>query len=201
MEKQIIVEDGLLEKIASGDHFAFEQLFNCNKEAIHALAYRLSGCSALAEDILQEIFFKLWKNRESLASIQNLPGYLRVTVQNMVYNELQKKSKERKYHHEFSENFHCENPLANDTIRYDQSLKEVVEKLPFKKRITYELSKRNGLKRKQVAAILNVSEETIKSNLQQAIKKISAFFKEKNVHLIILEMLLNCDLESVYYFP
>jgi RNA polymerase sigma-70 factor (ECF subfamily) len=66
---------------------------------------------------------------------------------------------------------------------YEQLLQEAVERLPAKQKRTYVLIKKEGLKREQAALILHVSAETVKSNLEQAIRNIKAYCLAKDLHL------------------
>ena len=70
------VDHELLTAIAGGDEMAFTRLFNAYHEKLYTFILRLTQSSETAEDVLQDVFFKIWANRKLLTDIDNFNAYL-----------------------------------------------------------------------------------------------------------------------------
>jgi len=169
-EKEILI------KIAEGDQKAFELLFLHYRTGIYITSFRLTHSSALSEEIVQDVFLKVWLKRSGLGQIGNFRAYLFTIAQNTIYSAMRKLCKQK---------FISRDPASIAALAtteedvkngdYEQLLQEAVDRLPAKQKKTYVLIKEKGLKREQAAVILHVSSETVKSNLEQAIRNIKAY--------------------------
>ncbi len=170
-------EKEILEKIAEGDQKAFGLLFLHYKAGIYSTAFRLTHSTTISEEIVQDVFLKVWGKRSTLDQIENFRAYLFTIAQNTIYSAMRELYKQKFLVHE--------DPAAIATIPtpeedtryrdYQQILQEAVNRLPAKQKKTYVLIKEEGMKREQAADILHVSSETVKSNLEQAIRNIKAW--------------------------
>lgn len=170
-------EKEMLIKIAEGDQKAFELLFTQYKTSIYSAAFRLTHSSSLAEEIVQDVFLKVWLKRSGLDQIDNFGGYLFTIAQNTIFSAMRKSLKLKILKQADPASLAVlatseEEPKSND---YELLLEEAINRLPTKQKKTYMLIKQEGLKREQAADILRVSAETVKSNLEQAIRNIKAY--------------------------
>jgi RNA polymerase sigma factor (sigma-70 family) len=169
----------LLIKISMGDEQSFSKLFDRYRSNIYTSALRMTGVRQVAEEILQDTFLKVWTKRTELPAIVNFPGWLHTIAENLTFNALKKVKRERQYLLEMK--YRESNPYTSDTEdlyhqkEYDQLLERAVRRLPPKQRQTYLLLKQDGRRRSEVASILEVSPETVKWNLDQAMRNIRAF--------------------------
>ena len=83
----------LLRRIALGDEQAFTSLFWRYKDRIYSTGLRLTGSTTEAEEIVQDVFVKLWTKRQDLTDISNLEGYVYMMARNYTFNSLQRISK------------------------------------------------------------------------------------------------------------
>ena len=172
-------EKELLSRIAAGDEYAFSELFDHYRPNVYTTALSMTGREWQAEEILQDTFLKVWLKRESLGEILNFGGWLytiaeRLTLNAILFhNRLQEKSREYAY---IEKNGEAGDPdLILMEKQYEQALREAIDRLPEKQRQAYHFIKVLGMKREEAAKRLRVSPETIKSNLDQALKNIRAF--------------------------
>lgn len=177
-EKEILV------KIAEGDQKAFGLLFQHYKAGIYTIAFRLTHSAAVSEEIVQDVFLKVWVKRSGLDQIENFRAYLFTIAQNTIYSAMRKLCKQKLLSQDPATIVTLATPEEDTKNRdYEQLLQEAVERLPAKQKRTYVLIKKEGLKREQAAVILHVSAETVKSNLEQAIRNIKAYCLAKDLHL------------------
>lgn len=131
----------------------------------------------VAEEVISDVFVKVWNNRRDLAQITNLETYLYVAVKNQSLN----------YVSRFSgyfvspatalpldclvDTFDPEKELELRELQFD--IDQAVESLPTQCKVVYKLIKEDGFKYKEVAEILNLSVRTVETQLARALKKLS----------------------------
>ena len=132
----------------------------------------------LAEDIVLDVFLKLWEKSKTLDAINNIETYLYISVRNKSINVLKK---EQKFHFDILKDSHIVqladyNPSAeSDLIEHEMfgALNEAVMQLPSKCKIIFKLIREDGLNRNEVAQVLNISVKTVDNQVANAIKKIA----------------------------
>jgi RNA polymerase sigma-70 factor (family 1) len=169
-------EKELLLKVANGDEQAFSELFNTHHQLLGTHIYRITDSVELAEEVVQDVFLKIWMSRETLTTVQNFRAYLFVISKNHALNCLRKVAKERIHQKTLEEDvlpFAAEeNPgLAG----YYSLLDEAIDHLPPQQQKVYLLSRHNRLKYDEIASQMGLSRETVKKYLQGATHSITAF--------------------------
>jgi RNA polymerase sigma-70 factor (ECF subfamily) len=171
-------EKELLTFIAQGDEFAFAKLFECYRDRIYTIAYKISHSTTIAEEIVQDVFLKIWFRRDHLVEIQNFNAYLLVIARNNVYKVLKRIAKD----YELTLLIGDDQLLAGDNTEdllmdkeYNLVLQKAIDRLPDQQKQVYQYIKEKGLKREEVAGLLHLSPETVKFHLAQAMKNIRAF--------------------------
>ncbi|SEW44978.1 RNA polymerase sigma factor [Chitinophaga arvensicola] len=165
-------EQTLLQRIADGDSMAFALLFKQYKQNLYSTIFHLTGSSGMAEDVLQEVFIKVWMHRARLPDIINFPGWLYKVTEYAGFKVIRNNRRIAAQLHVLSNDPFP--PAEKDPVdifiekEYDQLLEAAIAQLPEKQQLTYRMIKQQGLKRKEVAERLSVSPETVKWNLDQA---------------------------------
>jgi len=164
-------------KIASNDEAAFTQLYlHFGKRLIH-FAVSLVRSKEIAEELVEDVFVKLWANRNQIKEIENLTVYLYVAVKNKSLNVLSQKARELVV----APFDFLDTPLddfASDpydimiTSEMLASMHHAIEELPPRCKMIFKLIREDGLKYKEVADILNISVNTIDAQMAIAVKKI-----------------------------
>ncbi|MGQ8335173.1 RNA polymerase sigma-70 factor [Sunxiuqinia sp. A32] len=146
--------------------------------------YRLMRFSAaivksevLAEEIVLDIFLKLWEQRQILSAINNIETYLFISIRNKSINVLKK---EQKFSFDMLADSHIQladykQSAENDLIEGEMldALNRIVNKLPSKCKIIFKLIREDGLNRNEVAKILDISVKTVDNQVAIAVKKIA----------------------------
>ncbi|MDR1273412.1 MAG: sigma-70 family RNA polymerase sigma factor, partial [Odoribacteraceae bacterium] len=88
-------ENEILERVAAGDERAFRHLFDHYQPRIYSFARYLTRSEALSEDIVQEVFMKIWIAREELRGVEYFNAYLRTIARNVAANYLKRVAHER----------------------------------------------------------------------------------------------------------
>lgn len=171
-------EAELLRAVASGNEEAFAELFRLYKDKVYAIALRMTESEAVAEDIVQDVFLRIWLRSESLNDIQHFRSYLYTATRNHVYNELKKIARFDQLDEQWDYSFGMEEILPDTKVtakEFQHFLNQALEELPARQRQIFTLIKQQGYKRDEVAALLQISPETVKHHLAQANRSVRAF--------------------------
>ncbi len=175
----------LQEKVASGDEHAFTQLYLHFGKKLNLFAISLVRSRQIAEELVEDVFVRLWANRHQLTGIDNLTVYLYVSVKNRALNTLSQKAKELvaapfDYLDTIVYDFAADPYELMITTEMMDRMQMVIETLPPRCKMIFKLVREDGLKYKEVAEILNISVNTIDIQMAIAVKKIcSALHIEK----------------------
>jgi RNA polymerase sigma-70 factor (family 1) len=169
----------LLHQVASGDEMAFRQLFEAYHPNIYTTALRITNDENIAQDVVQDTFLKVWINRNQLTTVDNFEGWLYTIARNITFNILKKGQHYKQYLNEEGQSALLRiYPSVDYTLQdkdFQSLLERAIKRLPPKQQETYRLLKEQYLKRNEAAQILNVSPETVKYNIDQAMKSIRAY--------------------------
>ncbi len=172
-------ERELLEKISSGDQKAFAVVFEYYSGFIYSFALKLTHSGPTSEEIVQEIFLKIWAGRAQLGTVENLGAYLNRLTRNHTYNVLKRLSYEALIGFELRKQMsEVSHDTENEIYFKDasQSLNKAIEKLTPQQKVVYTLCHKEGLKYNEVADRLNISTSTVHSHMKQALQHIRAYF-------------------------
>ncbi|MFD2598206.1 RNA polymerase sigma factor [Sphingobacterium corticis] len=182
----------ILAKVSEGDEGAFKTLFDMYRPNIYTTALRVADNEWMAEDIVQDTFVKVWLNKHLLTTIDNFEAWLYILARNITLNIVKKRDNYKAYAQEEAKaaliRIYPEADYLLQDKEFRNMLEEAIERLPPKQRETYQLIKEQHLKRHEAAALLKVSPETVKWNLDQAMKSIRAYClaKMKDVPFVLL---------------
>lgn len=167
----------LLEKIGKrSDETAFRQLFDLYTPGLLRFSYSILKKKELSEEVVSDVFFKVWVHRTKLPEIENFKAYLFTSSRNTALNYLDKEKRNRAVQLE-----DIEVPLQIDEIcpeseliskELREAIAKAIDHLPERCKLIYSLAKVEQLRYKEIAEILDISVKTIDHQLTIAIRKI-----------------------------
>lgn len=166
-------EKDLLRHAAEGNSTAFAALFNTYKDKLYGFLLHANGSPEMTEDIIQDVFLKLWKDRANLVNVQNFGGYLYRMAQNHVINSLKRMATETHIIQELSkkQTGTCSDVEEHISLQeVNRSLHSALNKLTPKQKLVYTLSRDNGLRHDEIAKFLNISPSTVNNHLIEALR-------------------------------
>jgi RNA polymerase sigma-70 factor (family 1) len=173
-------KEKIILQLKEGSKDAFRSLFETFGPKIHAFAKSYLKNDEDAEELLQDVFLKLWEIRASLDSSKNIKSFLFKICVNLIYDFIRRKNIEQAYldysgqnHPSFGENTWHE-VIYNDMLR---NLETFVSAMPEQRQRIFRMSKEEGLSNDEIAQQLNLSRRTIENQLYRAV----SFLKEKLV--------------------
>ena len=166
-------DDMLLSRLQNGDEKAFTAIYERYNKMLYVLAYKYLKDTFLAEDIVQQVFLKLWESRSLLVGSVHLRNYLYTMAKNLVLNEIRDNFSDMEKNYAVIQNApEFEDKLQSALEEKDlfQHFYKILAELPEQKRKVCLLKIRDNLSNQEVADKLHISVPTVKSHYSQAIK-------------------------------
>ena len=176
--------------MAAGNEQAFTQLFHQWQPFLCTHIYRITESKELAEEIVQDVFLKIWQTRETLSEIQNFKSFLLVVSKNHAINALQKLAREFQNREKWVKEKKDDN-APDPTQSYYSLLDEAIDQLTERQRQVYLLHRHERLTYQQIADHLKIGRESVKTHIELAVKHISAYVKGRLAFIVMLFLLLS----------
>ena len=175
------LETKWIEQLKEGNRKAYETIFKAYYKSVFLSALRITKDKNSANDACQEVFLELWKNRHKLTIKTSLKAYLHRGAVNRSLNII--KSRNRHAGQDLEQTI--EPATKADTpeqITEYKELKSTIEKgidqLPERCRLVFVLSRHEGKKYKEIAAIMGISVKTVENQMLKALRTLRAIVKE-----------------------
>ena len=172
----------------SDDQTAYKELFTSLYSPLLHFAKSIVKTKEAAEEIVSDVFIRIWEKRRELEKIENLKVYLYVSTRNTALNYLNLHKRDvtnplDEFHTEFTSIYFDPEQLMI-TADMLALIRRAIDQLPPKCRIIFKLVKEDGLRYREVAEILGISVKTVENQLAIAVQKIGntvSFDVEKTV--------------------
>lgn len=184
-----ISEKILIDRFIQGDETAFELLFRHYYPGLVIFASQITLDRAEAEEIVQDFFFRMWKNRERIKETSTLKSYVFTSVRNRGINFLVSKNHEARKIDELKRVMSTNLTYQPDVFvnsELQEKLKRAFEKLPPRTKEIFILSRFNELKNDEIAEKLNLSKRTVELQISNALKILRQELKEYSGLLFLL---------------
>lgn len=173
-------EKDVLRQVAGGNQRAFRQLFDRYHNKLGTYIYNITKSRELAEEVVQDVFLKIWNNRSTLGEITNFQGYLFVISKNHALNCL----KTTAARHATTT---CLEQVTDDMLPADYQedneryllVDEAIDRLPQQQRLVYLMSRHERLQYAEIADRMSLSKETVKKYLQISTESISNYIRNR----------------------
>ncbi|WP_029278347.1 RNA polymerase sigma factor [Pedobacter borealis] len=183
-------EQELLVKLGEGDEYAFEQLYLIYSPKIYRKILQLVKNTALAEELLQDVFVKIWEKRETLNNQKSFKSYLYTIAKNMVVDLFRKAALDRQMLEKFivenTEFYYPFEHLEDMDVKSKLIVQRALDTLPPQRKRIYTLIKLEGKSYEEVAELLSISTSTINDHVVKATKSLRCYFDENNIALVAL---------------
>lgn len=163
----------LLIKLRAGDTLAFAEIYNQYRSKIYMYACNLCKSADLAEEIVQEVFIRIWQKREQINTDLNFGAYIKKITLNHVLNHLKKVAREKALQEELFNYITTIRNSTEDNLMEKELLKtyhEAIEQLPPQKKLIYQMSREQDLSHEEIAQELAISKNTVKNHMVEATK-------------------------------
>jgi RNA polymerase sigma-70 factor (family 1) len=182
-------EPALVALLKQDSEYAFELVFNHYYNMVYKIAMLYIQSPAVAEDIVQDVFLKIWFQRKNLPDIISFESWIYTLTRNLTINYMKKLAHEWKARDRWTtENERVENSTDHKlrNAQYNELLVEAIGKLPQQQQKVYTLAKENGLSYEAIARELSLSPLTVKTHMARALASIRSFLQKHDKEFTIL---------------
>ena len=171
-----VAMEAIFARIKDGDERAFERVFRAFYRPLCDYAVTLLGSEEDAEDVVQDLFTRVWADRQGMEVQESVKSYLFTAVRFGALNVLKRRAVEQKHSAslaEFIEDLQREDYSEEETRRVER-IKEVLQTLPAQCRTVFTMSCLEGKKYSEIAGKLGITVNTVKSHVAKAYRDIRA---------------------------
>jgi RNA polymerase sigma-70 factor (family 1) len=174
-------ERELFRQMAEGSEEAFTKIFYHYTQRIYGFILAKTKSQEMAEEIVQEVFIKLWEKRTALDHVDNYEAFILTMAANKAYDFLRRMATQEKAKRKVWTGMQLSSNITDEALALKQSeelIREAVDLLSPQRKKIFLLSKQQGLTRKEIARELNLSPNTVDNHLQGALQFVREYLSK-----------------------
>jgi RNA polymerase sigma-70 factor (family 1) len=177
-------ETELTASLKRGSETAFESLFKRYSQKLYRFSYSYLKSESEAEDIVQEVFLKIWQNRSSLKTDTSIQSYLFTIAFHAIQKSFIKKTLQQKFQLDLFELLTAENSTLEDQLNFEallSKLNQLIEGLPTRRKDIFLKRKREGKSIQTIALEMGISEKTVENQITEAMHSLRRSLSEDKI--------------------
>lgn len=186
-------ESALLKAVKKGDEKAFEELFMAYHNELGAYVLLLTDSPEMTEEIIQDVFIKVWNNRENIDRIEKFTSFLFILTRNYTLNALrkmvndQKRQAQYQSHHKYELVYEDQQDSLTEGVDFQVLIDKALVQLPPQQKKVFML-RMQGFKNPEIATEMHISPASVKKYQQWALRSVVKYLRVYEVPpgLIIL---------------
>jgi RNA polymerase sigma-70 factor (family 1) len=190
----VIELNTIVDFIQNDSRSAYTVLFKKYANKIYHLALFYYHNKEDAEEVVQEVFLKIWIKRKAIKDPAAFPSLLYTTAKNMIYDSFKKQVHIKAYtEHLKLYSFHKQTQNTEETVIYNELetyYEDLLKRMPEKRREVFILSRKHGLTHQEIADQLNISIRTVEEHIHQSLKYLKKLIEERYQFILISILLL-----------
>lgn len=192
------LQQDLLIRLKHGDEQAFNALYKIYSKPLYLRILRMVKDQYVADELLQELFIKLWDNRQKLDAEKSFKSFMYTVAQNLVYNYFRKLA---------SDNTLIQSLLLRGTEQYlsgeqilenkqsSELLNDAINQLSPQRKLVFNLCKIEGKSYEETSQIMGISIATVNSHMTQSLQFIRSYLlKRQDVALLLISVYLTSEM-------
>jgi RNA polymerase sigma-70 factor (family 1) len=188
--KEIQREAELLQRTAHGDESAFRDLFAIYQPSLLYLVHKIIRDMRTSEEIVQDIFLKIWLTRDNLTDIKNFKNYLFIISRNQSLNLLDKELRLRHKQAEYENDLSVVDDTGAEGLPY-HLIDEAIHRLPNQQKTAWLFSRHEGLSYEAIGGQMGLSVKTVKRHIRLANDSIREYLVIHGNELLLLLLICN----------
>ncbi len=185
-------EKALIDALKNGSASAFENVFEIYSQKLYRFSFTYLKSEAEAEDVVQETFLKIWKNKKSLKSETSFQSYLFTIAFNSIQKNFNKKVQQQKFQIDLFEVLAAENSALEEQQNFEillAKLDSLIEQFPIRRKAIFLKRKKEGKSIQRIALEMGISEKTVENQITEAMHSLRKSFSEditaRNLFLLL----------------
>lgn len=179
-KSETVNEIFLLQALQKGNEDAFEVLLNTYSKRLYYVAFQYLNNREETLEIVQEVFLKIWLNRENInPELPFIPYIIRI-AKNLIINKAKKKLVENAYLSFLGYRGETSSFPTEDTVLFDEIteiVNQLIDTFPPKRKEIFTFSRQIGLTNREIAQKLQISESTVENQINKALKTLRSKLK------------------------
>lgn len=171
----VLPQDRLLLSLKNGSRIAFKSIFDLYQKRVYHFVFTITKSEYVAEEIVQEVFIRIWTKRETLDLNHSFEAFLFTIARNLTYNHLRSIANQESLKEEFWKNISDLSKQTEDCLllkEYENLVEDILQNIPTQKRSIFILSRKQGKTNQEIAELLGISPKTVKNHLWATLKTI-----------------------------
>ena len=174
----------IIRRLKNEDKSAVDELFSYFYARLYHFSKSILKVENGIEDILQDVFIKIWLNRQKIGNAETFNAYVFTITKNEVLNLIRANLRDNTFRDELflqavAQEYQTQNPLEFDEIK--TAIDKIVACLPEKRQQVFILSRTDGLSNKEIAKQLNIAEKTVEDHITHSIRYLKNSLKEMGI--------------------
>ena len=181
----------VLQRIVAGDEVAFRLLYENSFDRIAKFTFKMCKSETVTEEIVQDVFLKLWSNRENIGHVNDIEAYLFSIARNKTIDFLRRLAKETNIIQTLSTQQTEIHNVVDEKLNEDSLLiliEGALSGLSRQKRKIFEMSKIQGFSHDEIAETLHLSKSTVKNHLSETLKYLKKYILSNPGNDLLLVM-------------
>ncbi|MGV8134924.1 MAG: RNA polymerase sigma factor [Mangrovibacterium sp.] len=182
------LESGILKELKKGDHAAFERVFEHYSKQLYLFSFSYLKSKDTAEDIVQEVFLKIWNNRASIKTDTSFQSYLFTIALNAVRQHFNKLSGLNEIKHDILISFSNQKQEFDNRDDYQallDRLDTLIGQMPEKRRVVFIKKKIEGKSMKEISEELDIAVKTVEFHISEAMRFLKGEFEKSHTEGLI----------------
>lgn len=170
----------LVTALRAGSEPAFRELFNRYADKVFRYVMRFVQTEPVAEELMQDVFMKVWNYRDNLDASQSFNNFLFRTTKNHILNYLRDMQRDVALNKEYRLSLSSFHNAVEDTLIHEEYIalaNKAIALLPDKRRSIFIMSRLEGMSYEQIAQALHISKDTVRLQMIKSIKSIREYLK------------------------
>ena len=182
------VDSLTIQRLIAGDEVAFRTVYDCYSGQVYQLAFRFLKDTNWSEELVQDVFLKLWLNREGLDIQSNIWLFLYVVTKRLCLNKLREIRKSTGLFEQLMNALEAAGNQTEEQLmaeELEQHASQLIASLPKQQQLIFKLSREEGLTHSEIAEKLGLSPNTVKNHMVQALKTLKNSLHQSGYTLLL----------------
>ena len=172
-------EQELVSLLSKDSELAFQILFDRYSQKLYRFSLSYLKHDSDSEEIVQEVFLKIWENRNGLKNNKSFQSYLFTIAFNAIKKRFNRKMREEKYKYDLFDSLNQENTALEKQLNFEalvNKLEFLIDQMPEKRKAIFLLRKREGKSIDEIAGVMGISSKTVKNQITEAMHYLKKSF-------------------------
>lgn len=173
------LDSAIPERLKNGDERAFQEVYDLYHHKLFRYSLKFTHSEEATQEIIQDIFLKLWENRQGLKPHLSLQNYLYTLNKHENFKYLQQAARQVELQKEIIHRYEASRNSTEDEVIYDEYMEiaeEAIEQLSPQRQLIFKMSRYEGHSSKEIAEALGISNNTVRAQLAKATQHIKDYF-------------------------